>query len=445
MDFIDQMESHFKIISENLFSKICAHEEAKLSLHAENSLFVRYNQAKVRQNTSIAQIELRIELVSDNKSVKKGLNLTGDLETDLDRSQNLLAQARREIPELDFDPRLTALQKFDSSTAKFKSSTPLSNTHTADLLNLVGNSDLAGIWSSGPVVKAASTSKGTFHFYGIDSFCLDYSLFSGPKSVKGVFAGIAWDEAKFNEQMLKSKKSLALLERPAASAPRGNYRVYLAPAALNEIINIMNWDALSQDAFQNGNSPFTRLVKEEVQVSPRFHLRENFELGLSPRFNESGESAPGILPIIDAGKVKNLLTSTRTANQYSLKSNQAEEGEVLRAPELLTGNLEENDILRALGTGIYISNLHYLNWSDRLSARITGMTRFACFWVEKGEILGPISDLRFDVSLYDILGDKLEQLTSQSEWIPSTTTYGGRSLGGAKTPGVLISDFKFTL
>ena len=31
-------------------------------------------------------------------------------------------------------------------------------------------------------------------------------------------------------------------------------------------------------------------------------------------------------------------------------------------------------------------NLHYLNWSDNIGGRITGMTRYACFWVENGEI-----------------------------------------------------------
>jgi len=43
-----------------------------------------------------------------------------------------------------------------------------------------------------------------------------------------------------------------------------------------------------------------------------------------------------------------------------------------------------------LGTGIYVSNLHYLNYSDRQACRMTGMTRFACFWVENGELVAPI-------------------------------------------------------
>ena len=105
----------------------------------------------------------------------------------------------------------------------------------------------------------------------------------------------------------------------------------------------------------------------------------------------------------------------------------------------------EQDILKELGTGLYLSNLHYLNWSDLVSARVTGMTRYACFWVEDGEIVGPIKDLRWDESLYDALGSKLMALSSHAEIDAATGTYYQRSLGGSRTPGALVDGFTFTL
>ena len=97
------------------------------------------------------------------------------------------------------------------------------------------------------------------------------------------------------------------------------------------------------------------------------------------------------------------------------------------------------------GLAVFISDLHYLNWSDRETARITGMTRYACFWVENGEIISPIEDLRFDESFYSIFGDALESVTNFSEVIPETSTYVQRSTGGSRVPGLLLSQFKFTL
>ena len=80
-----------------------------------------------------------------------------------------------------------------------------------------------------------------------------------------------------------------------------------------------------------------------------------------------------------------------------------------------------------------------------MTARVTGMTRYACLWVSKGEIAGPIQDLRFDESLYDALGSKLVALTDHAEIDPAIGTYVARDLGGKRAPGALIDQFTFTL
>jgi len=73
------------------------------------------------------------------------------------------------------------------------------------------------------------------------------------------------------------------------------------------------------------------------------------------------------------------------------------------------------------------------------------MTRYACFWVENGEPVEPIRDLRFDESLYRIFGTELESLTRETHSIPATDTYHRRALGGRKIPGGLLRAFRFTL
>ena len=116
-----------------------------------------------------------------------------------------------------------------------------------------------------------------------------------------------------------------------------------------------------------------------------------------------------------------------------------------RSLEILPGTLKKEDILTQLGTGLYLANLHYVNASDQKSARLTGMTRFAAFWVENCKIVGPINNLRFDETLYKAWGANLIALTSEAEVIPDTSTYGARALSGNKLPGMLIDQFSFTL
>jgi predicted Zn-dependent protease len=113
--------------------------------------------------------------------------------------------------------------------------------------------------------------------------------------------------------------------------------------------------------------------------------------------------------------------------------------------DLAPGALAESDVLKALGTGLYISNLWYLNFSDRPAGRITGMTRFATFWVENGSIVAPVTPMRFDDSVYRILGESLVDFTRERELLPDTSTYVERQTGSARLPGALLSALRFTL
>ena len=76
---------------------------------------------------------------------------------------------------------------------------------------------------------------------------------------------------------------------------------------------------------------------------------------------------------------------------------------------------------------------------------MTGMTRFASFWVENGEIVAPIDVMRFDDSFLRLFGDGLAALSREVELLPSNDTYGQRNLGSITSPGALFSDMRFTL
>ena len=110
-----------------------------------------------------------------------------------------------------------------------------------------------------------------------------------------------------------------------------------------------------------------------------------------------------------------------------------------------SGKINENDVLKNIEKGVYLSNLHYLNWSDRIGGRITGMTRYACFWVEDGEIVAPIENMRFDDTIYNIFGQNLEESTDKLHLVPNVGTYDGRNLGGTYCPGIILSSFALTL
>ncbi|MGC3987016.1 MAG: metallopeptidase TldD-related protein [Pseudorhodoferax sp.] len=307
--------------------------------------------------------------------------------------------------------------------------------------------DLAGLYAGGDVLRGHRSSCGSAHWFGTQSFFLDYSLYEGRRAAKGVYAGTHWEPEGWTAQLDRTAAELALLRRPAQRVAPGAWRTWLAPQAFAEFIGMLGWRGLSADVWKQGRSPLKRLIEGEVQLSPLLRLDENFQLGLTPRFNSRGETSVERLPLLADGRLQNLLVSAGTAREYGLVANGADGNEFPRALDVAPGQLAPDQVLQALGTGLYVANLHYLNWSDPPSARVTGMTRYACFWVQDGEIAGPLAaDLRWDQSLYEALGPRqLLALSRATEIAPATSTYAQRALGGMRTPGALIDGFHYTL
>ena len=441
---------HFDRVSEACFDVLGEGEQLTLNLASEEQQFLRFNHSRVRQSTSVSQSRLNLCLQSSQRRVVFNFDLTGNIDHDRATAASLIGRGREELRELPEDPFVTPLINYGESQQHHAGQLPEPKALLEQISMHTKGSDFTGLYAGGPQVRASCNSEGMRHAFSTESFFLDYSLFTvnaggENKAVKALYAGHEWGARAFEKSVAESRERLNLLNQDSQLLAPGHYRVFFAPAAVESLLALFSWGAVSYRAWKKGDSPLKRLIEGELQLSPRFSLRENFSLGLSPGFNSLGEVAPEQLQVIAQGVLGSLLISSRSAKEFGVPSNGADSGEGLRSPEMGTGDLEEADILSTLNTGIYVSNLHYLNWSDLLNARITGMTRYACFWVENGEIVAPIKDLRFDESLYRVFGTELEAVTRAADTMMKTDTYLQRSLGGSKVPGMLVRDFRFTL
>ncbi|KQP36180.1 metallopeptidase TldD-related protein [Pseudorhodoferax sp. Leaf274] len=440
-------EARFARLADALFDVLAPGEALALNLDAEDSLFLRLNAGRLRQNTEVQQARLALLLQRDGRSVECSGVLSGRPARDLPAVLALLAQARAQAAQLPPDPHLVALRDEGRSHAQFTGNLPSAAQVLHAMAAHAGTLDLAGLYAGGSVVRGHRSSCGSAHWFGTQSFFLDYSLYEGQRAAKGVYAGTAWEPEAWSTHLAHTAAQLALLRRPAQHVAPGAWRTWLAPQAFAELVGMLGWRGLSADAWKQGRSPMKRLIEGELQLSPLLQLDENFGMGLAPRFNSRGETSPERLPLLAGGRLQNLLVSARTAREHGLVANGADAGEFLRAPDIAPGSLAQDAVLQALGTGLYVANLHYLNWSDPASARVTGMTRYACFWVQDGEIAGPLAaDLRWDQSLYEALGpQQLLALSRETEIAPATSTYSQRALGGMRAPGALVEGFRYTL
>ena len=444
--FVAQIDASFTPLVAQLLDSLESGEHLTIELNAEQSQFTRFNHAKVRQTGSVTDGSLELTLMGNERRSFYSLPMTGDRTLDAQRASHALQRLREELPQLPADPYLV-LPTGDARSRDVHSGHLLTAEQLAtELLTPVADLDFTGIYAGGSVIRAYADSAGQFHWFSTDSFTLDYSIFTADgQAVKGTVAGREWDGDAYKDKLKDSRLQLERMAIAPKPIEPGQYRTYFAPAALAELMSMFSWGAVSESSLQKGGSALGKLYRGDAKLSSQFVLKENFSHGLVPRFNELGEVAPQSLTLIEQGQLVNSLISARTAKEYGKESNGAAGWEGLRSPEVLSGALATADILKTLDTGLYLSNLHYLNWSDRPSGRITGMTRYACFWVEDGEIVAPIQNLRFDDSLYRFLGEQLVALTDTQEFIPEVGSYENRELGGIWVPGLLVDGFTYTL
>lgn len=443
----------FERFCDQAFSQLQNHEKLNISLEGEDSLYLRFNKAQLRQNLELLQIRISLHMQSNDRESYTAFNLTSDETLNLSRLAEALIFLRGQIEIQLPDPHLVPIKNNGHSQKLASSLIPSAldsyKNALSDICEISAQVDLVGIFAGGLLYSASFNSLGQKHWFEQPSFLFDYSIYSGepPNNVvasKSCLSGEQWSATEFSVDFQKTLNLHRLQQNKKIPIAPGKYKAYLAPAAVDEVLGVFRIAGLGYGEMATGRSPFLKLHRQEKKLSNKFSLQENFELGLHCPFNQSGELSDSILPLVHQGKLQQFLTSSRSAAEYQVNSNFAESDEILRSPEILPGNLDEIKIFQELDTGLYLSHLHYVNWSDLESARITGMTRFAALWVENGKVIGPIQDMRFDVSLYSLFGDDLLDLTKTRKTFPNLYLYDSRKLGGSHVPGILVNAFTFT-
>jgi len=439
-------QEQFNQLAESIFNDKKQNEFITISFGGERSHFLRFSQSKIRQNGMVHDASLNISLIYDNRKCSGNIPVTGDFNNDIIAAKEELNRLRLEVVQLPVDPFAIVPDKIESSNNVNKGNLLSPKNVPDSIIPSMEGTDVAGIWASGFIFSGNANSLGQKHWFSTETFSLDCSLITkDEKMVKATFADSNWNQEKYDKFMNDSKQKLHHMEKNSIKIDPGNYRTYIASAGVSDLLSMLSWNGISEASIQRGQSALCKMKNEQTKLSPCFSLAEDFRTGLVPKFNGLGEISSETLSLIHDGILKNTLVSSQTAKEYKLDSNYASSGEYIRSPYMAGGDLKEKEVLKKIDTGLYLGNLHYLNWSDNIGGRITGMTRYACFWVENGEIIAPIENMRFDDSLYSFFGNNLESVSEEVVFNAEIGSYNNRSLGGTHCPGILLSSFSLTL
>lgn len=444
------MQDYFFLLADAIAALLTGAEGFLANFSGERSHFVRFNRSAVRQPGTVTQGYLSIELFCGRRHASATMTVTGARAEDIARIESAITGLRDVLAGAEEDPLFIINTDPQPTTRDSPDRLPTPDDAVHAILSAGAGEDLVGFYAAGPIHAGFANSYGQRNWHTIHAFNFDacFYLRGDPgirdRAVKMEYGGQVWDDATFAAKTAAARAQLASLARPAKILPPGSYRVYLAPAAMEEVMGMLCWDGFSFAARETATTPLLRLGTGEA-FSPMISITENIADGLAPAFQSEGFLRPEKLGLIADGALGVTLASPRSGVEFGTPHNGAENDESPQALEMAAGALTDKSILAALGTGVYIGNLWYLNYSDRNACRMTGMSRFATFWVENGEIVAPLGVMRFDDSAYRFLGPNLIGLTASRDWRLSTDTYEVRSTRSMLLPGALIDDFRLTL
>ncbi len=436
----------FEPLADAICSLPTGREVIFISFRGEISDFVRLNHNRIRQAGQVRQASAEIELIDSRRHLSAGITLSGDRSADEDRARRCVQTLRGRLGQMPEDPYLLYNQEPQSGNQIGQDRLPPAGEMLGQIQDRCQGQDLVGILASGGIYAGLANSLGQRNWFSTHTFHLDWCLYhQADKAVKSSYGGFEWDPQVLAGKVETAKDQLEVLRSPPRKIPRGKYRVYLAPAALEELIGLLAWGGFGLKDRKTRNTSLLGMAEGQAGMDPAVTIRENTAGGMAPNFQDQGFVKPDAVTLIDRGELADCLVSPRSAREYDVATNGASAGEAPESIEMDPGSIDPADVLEALDTGLYINTLWYGNYSDRPGCRITGMTRFATFWVENGRIVAPVEVMRFDETMYHVLGDGLIGLTSSREFLPSPSTYSRRSTESSRLPGALVSDFTFTL
>ncbi len=344
------MQAYFSALADYLQSRIQSSKHFTCGFSAEASDFVRFNRGAIRQPGHVRQIYLTLNLIDGLRQARSKIALAGNIESDRTTLDRLVCGMRDQLPDLTEDPHLLISTAVCSTEHIAPSRLPATPVIVDDILSMAQSTDFVGILAAGPMYRGFANSYGQRNWHEMATFNLDWSLYqSRDKAVKTAYAGFDWDGAAFKDKFLAAAAQLDLLKRDPVTLQLGAYRAYLTPAALGEIIGLLNWGGFSEKTLRTKQSPLLRMRDDGRQRNSALTLCENIADGLTPGFQGEGFIKPERVTLLEQGRLAGSMVSPRTAREYGIEANGADGGESMASIDVAAGVLPMTQILAELG------------------------------------------------------------------------------------------------
>jgi predicted Zn-dependent protease len=224
--------------------------------------------------------------------------------------------------------------------------------------------------------------------------------------------------------------------------------------AVADLLEYFSYDSLGALGLLEGRSFFTGRIGQEV-FDPKITLADDAldRRGLPKAFDFEGQAKRRV-PLVEDGVARGVVWDRQAASQAgegrrstgsSVPPNvRGFFGPIPLALSLAGGEADSlEELAQAADDGIHVTRLHYLGVVDPREGVITGMTRDGTFRIRDGKVAEPLVNLRFTLSLPELLAD-VPALTREVGLVNSSSYYDERYPYGVLAPALATARFTVT-
>jgi len=260
---------------------------------------------------------------------------------------------------------------------------------------------------------AIANSKGLFGYYRSSSASFGITVMGD--------TGSGWagaDGHSLAEIDVDSLAEVAIRKardsRVQSSLEPGKYTVILEPAAAADFISFLGWLGIGALSVQEkrsfmsgklGSKVVSELVTIKDDVFHRLHQGRPFD----------GEGVPTRpVVVVENGVARSPVYDRQTAKKEGVESTGHSlplpntEGPQPSALVVEGGRNSLEEMISSTDLGVLVTRTWYMNVVEPASVRLTGMTRDGSFLIEHGKVTKALRNLRFNVSVVEMLMNVLE-------------------------------------
>lgn len=333
-----------------------------------------------------------------------------------------------------------AVSRFDSKTAKMSAMDRAREVRkvidVANAKNLIAS----GVYASGETYTALGNSAGHFVYHRETSAECSITM-TAPDSSGWVKAQAVKASDIDVQELAEQAASKALLSANPQEVDPGKYTVILEPAAALDMIGQLWYSFAGTSHVDKLSCLLGKLGKKIFGENVTFWDDVNHKDQSGQPFD--GEGLPRqSLALVEDGVVKNFVYGRRSAKALKCEctghglSEPSAMGDYPSNMVMKGGDSSVEEMIKSTDRGILVTRVWYVREVDPTTMLITGLTQDGTFLIENGAIKCGIKNMRFNVSI-------IEMLNSIQALSPEART-SGEEAPTAVMPALKVTGFNFT-